>query len=834
MKRHEFFYRDIDRVLRIIYRELVFEHFNQPVAVDNYSEILEKFNLNNSDFQTEVINKYLQVYPDNYNREDLELLLSNLAEILKKQYGNANSVYLIFLVSDEIFHQSNKELYVDFGDLLEWDGYRNKLDTKLFLSAYVIQKDLKMNQAPLNSVLAHNNKRIYDIMRRNGLSENHMHLKASGYTEEINWRSFVKKDLSDIDRYEQFINSDGIFKEFRKTPEKKNELLQFVLKFKVVRIILACSLREDENKTKEITLIFKKNIDRILKSQDVINTLSVVGLYKKMRNFEEFDNFLQDKKYPASDLTSFASSESDFMEQIMRLIYEDNKESDYMCYLFNLYIAGMTVLKFQFVQDNLGMGFSRFKEKEDNKSHFVDNEDNDHAIIRSVFHKYYREKYIQKIELRVGPKDSISEYVALIDKINRYNSGEFEKAKKEINGTGLKLNKIRYGLIIHFIKMLKRPNEDYVMDQYHKRMDLNRQSDFLLEAIRYLEKNAENKIVGIDTANFEKNNRPELYGPTYRKIRNCSPTESVIGATFHVGEEFSTLCNGLRAIDEVLQFLDYRANDRLGHALALGIEPDHYFKVKRDNVICSLGDYLDDLAWLYAILLEGGSNSMLLLYLRDEFEKYKFQLFESTLPNEDIPSFDDYLASIYLRGDCPDTHFNLKNESYDNLRVYEYRFNTSNKHHKQSFLNKKARMLFLRYSFDPNYRERAESSFQTKVTDKYKACVKLAQWLLKIKIRDMHVYIEANPTSNKKISIMTKYSEIPALAISGPALLGEEDSIQLDVSINTDDSSIFQTNLVNEYSLVAASLLKEGYSENDVYAYIEELAIASNVHSFIE
>ena len=184
MKRHEFFYRDIDRVLRIIYRELVFEHFNQPVAVDNYSEILEKFNLNNSDFQTEVINKYLQVYPDNYNREDLEGLLSNLAEILNRQYGSANSVYLIFLVSNEIFHQSNKELYVDFFDLLEWDGYRNKLDTKLFLSAYVTQKDLKMNQAPLNSVLAHNNKRIYDIMRRNGLSENHMHLKASGYTEE--------------------------------------------------------------------------------------------------------------------------------------------------------------------------------------------------------------------------------------------------------------------------------------------------------------------------------------------------------------------------------------------------------------------------------------------------------------------------------------------------------------------------------------------------------------------------------------------------------------------------------------------------------------------------
>ena len=119
MKRHEFFYRDIDRVLRIIYRELVFEHYNQPVAVTNYSEILGKFNLDNREFQTEVINMYLQVYPNNFNREDLEVLLSNLAEILKKEYGSANSVYLIFLVSNEIFHQSNKELYVDFFYLLE-------------------------------------------------------------------------------------------------------------------------------------------------------------------------------------------------------------------------------------------------------------------------------------------------------------------------------------------------------------------------------------------------------------------------------------------------------------------------------------------------------------------------------------------------------------------------------------------------------------------------------------------------------------------------------------------------------------------------------------------
>lgn len=83
-----------------------------------------------------------------------------------------------------------------------------------------------------------------------------MHLKASGYTEEINWRSFVKKDLSDIPRYEQFIHSDGIFKEFRKTAEKENELLQFVLKFKVIRIILSCYLSGNNND--EIVMLFRR------------------------------------------------------------------------------------------------------------------------------------------------------------------------------------------------------------------------------------------------------------------------------------------------------------------------------------------------------------------------------------------------------------------------------------------------------------------------------------------------------------------------------------------------------------------------------------------------
>lgn len=34
--------------------------------------------------------------------------------------------------------------------------------------------------------------------------------------------------------------------------------------------------------------------------------------------------------------------------------------------------------------------------------------------------------------------------------------------------------------------------------------------------------------------------------------------------------------------------------------------------------------------------------------------------------------------------------------------------------------------------------------------------------------------------------------------------------------------------------MIAAALIRDGYPEQKVYAYLEQLAIASNVHSFVD
>lgn len=107
------------------------------------------------------------------------------------------------------------------------------------------------------------------------------------------------------------------------------------------------------------------------------------------------------------------------------------------------------------------------------------------------------------------------------------------------------------------------------------------------------------RIIGIDACSNEIGCRPEVFATEYRFIQNYKfsvPSELVIkgdfhtaflGRTYHVGEDFLDIVDGLRAIDEVIQFLDFSHGDRLGHALALGISPSDYYKFKK-IVLCYL------------------------------------------------------------------------------------------------------------------------------------------------------------------------------------------------------------------------------------------------------
>ena len=68
--------------------------------------------------------------------------------------------------------------------------------------------------------------------------------------------------------------------------------------------------------------------------------------------------------------------------------------------------------------------------------------------------------------------------------------------------------------------------------------------------------------------------------------------------TYHAGEDFLDIIDGLRAIDEAIIFCGLERGCRIGHALALGINPQDYYEYKNQKIILTKQVLLDDLAWM--------------------------------------------------------------------------------------------------------------------------------------------------------------------------------------------------------------------------------------------
>lgn len=844
-------YKDVDRIIRIIYKEIGYQkEFGRFLDKDDY------FNLSSPNFKRVIKTKYIELYPANYNEDDLENILVDLEKQLTDKFQSTNSIYLIVYISDMILKHNLNRLFVDFEDLLEWDGFINKIDSKLFVAAKLAKNNIPLDTVYGESVIYHNNYYIYDLCQRTGLSENHMHLQASGYITDINWYSFLEKDIFNRIYFDEFIKSQGIYKGIPKTEENVKIIRNNILKVKCLRVILSNAI--DSNGAFYQFSLSERILDELMDTDDVEafcqNEIGYKPIDDSYGSLADIFNISKEiniidklKTYPDYPL-KYSLIEIEFLKELFdKLINKQHKQIDkQFIYLFNSYICGMTSIKFQFLQDNLGMGFSKFKEKEDNKKWFITNHQKD--VNKSCFHKYYREKNINNIELRVGPWDTGEGYIKLIEDLNKCNREEWQRVKVEQQNPLIK--KINFGLIIHFIKLKHLEGESFVDEMILKRKTLEDQGNAILNALFLIDqaqkneldnRNLINKIVGIDTANYEEDNRPNLYGCVFRKLRYDTSVSQVLYATYHVGEEFPTLTNGLRAIDEVLMFCAYRSNDRLGHALALGIDSKEYYKVKRNSILCSFEDYLDDIVWMYKMLIESpySADKKYLPYLKGEFDMYSHVFFSDLYPVDKIPNFEVYFDAYILRGDDPMVYLDIKkkgifNEYNQICQRYGHRINSHDSNHKMAFSNQKARDLYFDYSFDEAYRLKATEPFKTPITEMYGQVVDRVQHLLKEKILSLHVFIEANPTSNKKISYIKHYSNLPALKLNSYPIHDCQDKIHLPISINTDDSSIFQTNLTNEYSMIAAALIREGYQEQVVYAYLEQLAIASNVHSFIE
>lgn len=426
----------------------------------------------------------------------------------------------------------------------------------------------------------------------------------------------------------------------------------------------------------------------------------------------------------------------------------------------------------------------------------------------------------------------------------------------------------RVGVIIHLIKQGEYPEEPACFVKYsgeREKVRPERQeymcfsfgnARFQYEAtvraivrVRRLSPELSRLLVGLDAASVELSTNPWVFVPSFRLARNlefcpASGAESEktarqsLGLTYHVGEEFRHPLSGLRHIGETIDGFQLRAGDRLGHALALGADLDRWFS-SHDLITIPLAEWMEDCLWAWEIAAQNGEVDGLhefTQFLEDEVMSCADEIYGS------LNGISIRKLCIAYRGktlNVPDLEEISIRWSKKNGKPS--RFNCSaapecgyfpcalNASHEQArpedWWSEDA--LILSYHCD-YYKNRMNREKLRQATPREIVLTKALQRYLRGEIAKRGIVVEENPSSNAVIG------EIDGVLAHPICELRSKNAPAVISSVNTDDPSVFNSNVANEHALIYFSLIHRGYSVEDALRMTDGFRKAGIESSFLE
>lgn len=472
----------------------------------------------------------------------------------------------------------------------------------------------------------------------------------------------------------------------------------------------------------------------------------------------------------------------------------------------------------------------------------------------SIFSEQCKTGNLSVLEMKIVPKLSKSSKMesAAIDQMKKsiikqvkaiasaYSSYISDQKKMHIKDNRFRFPQL--GIIYHFIKQKDSDNFSGI------NCAINNQSE-IIECMDYntMRKNCKrflvalhalfreypilsDYIVGIDAASLENSTEPWVFAPVFRAARSYTNTISYsaqnggpvqnIGFTYHVGEDFRHIVSGLRHIDEVLEHFDYRSGDRLGHALALGIDID-YLVMQNSMVAIPVMEYMENLLWMWRF-----SQNMHSTINAPKNLEYQIMDVASQIYNNQLNGIDVYtLWQVY------NAKFDELEESYVSEMASKSKCkinNVNNRNKKWTF----SKLLCSHYC--PCYYEIYNKTIFVP-TDDYVPFYKELQNELIHKVEHMGVYVETNPSSNTAIGDIPSILDHPIVRLNNRGLKMEH-SIPSSVltTINSDDPVVFSTFVENEIAYIYYALLNAGCSREETLEWINKIRSYGIDSSFIK
>ena len=118
---------------------------------------------------------------------------------------------------------------------------------------------------------------------------------------------------------------------------------------------------------------------------------------------------------------------------------------------------------------------------------------------------------------------------------------------------------------------------------------------------KYIKPLQKGKIAGVDFAGSDTEKRPRDFEDIIKYLRD----KGIENLTYHIGENFYDLVDGLRAIDEIITDLNWQKPNRLAHLLALFTDADKYYERKHYTVTMPRKMLLNNLEWIRKNAPEG-------------------------------------------------------------------------------------------------------------------------------------------------------------------------------------------------------------------------------------
>lgn len=776
-----------------------------------------------------------------YSAEEIAIRYDSMQE--KTHYFKKEGIFdLLFLYADDILELDGDVPVCRLSKILNWNSISKNLGQDLFTTAWMAYHDLERyghmwEQQTFDwpSVLKTDDKRLTYLFEQ-GLAENHYHLYGSTQSFSISW-ACIMNHPEDAEKVFEKNYEENLSHSLLKS--SKDTMMDWSMRMKYAAFIRVLLFKRCLGLVDSTTVYNEfQNFD-ILPLLNKINTELEVLRFLYGYELEQPNGDVKCLDYVISEACykvntegyhRLLTGERNFLYQCFIKIYSGQFTSFEEC-LFHVYLLIKSNFRSEMIQNNDKVGFSNFAEYQNRKYQ-----------VYAKYSEYWVEAQRLSVCVAIGENHVKSLEVRIMpDK-------SWEKLHYTINDIDMKSNFAMENVNQKFFYVIHFPKGKFSQNEFKGKVSLNprnvnvrkKTKKAAIALAEYFQEHPyeRQRVYGIDACSQEIGCRPEVFATEFRYLRECSRVKQEkpwykvdweqnkeLGITYHVGEDFLDIVDGLRAIDEAVLFLEMKKGDRLGHAIVLGIEAEKYYNFKRRSIYLTKQDCLDNFVWMLYRSTELGIciEPKCRIILERKAKELLWQLYPRL--NKYIDNLDLYYYSWKLRGDHPYLYESGKYKYEGNQEmIYEYYKAQKRKNEQLEYYrdNESIASYVYFYHFDNESKEAGLIPEEVVIEDWYITLVKQLQKAMQKEVGKKQLVIECNPTSNLRISSIQRYEEHPILVFNNEFLERDSQNPHLYVTINTDDIGVFDTSLENEYALMYQAICRKRHMEGNLDDYAVE------------